>query len=599
MESNSVIAERLQKLRYAMAEQQIDYYLIPTADFHDSEYVNDYFKVREYFSGFTGSAGMLLVEKDAAYLWTDGRYFIQAAMELEGTGIVLMRQREEGVPTLEEFLTTQMKQGQTLGFDGRVMTFGAVESIQNKLKEKEVSICYDKDLAETIWTERPKFPAGKVFVLSEELAGKCVEEKINALRQKLKEKGADAFVLSKLDDIMWLCNIRGCDVECNPVAYSYFYLSMEEAILFLQDEVMNEELSSHLEKSKIIQKDYSLCFSYLKEVREKSILLDQKACSFLVCNLIQENNKIINAQNPTQMMKAVKNETELEKMRTLYLKDSLAVTKFIYWLKKHIKTEEITEITAADRLEAFRREIPEFFDLSFPTISGYGPNAAMMHYEATAEKHAKLCDKGFLLVDSGGQYMGATTDVTRTISLGELTEEEKEHYTLVAAGMIQMTNAKFLYGCTGRNLDILARAPLWEKGLDYKCGTGHGVGYILNVHEGPQALRWQYQRNVEEAVLEEGMDVTNEPGIYVEGKHGIRIENVMVVQKAEKNENGQFMEFETLTFVPLDKNALVFELLNSRQKEWIIKYQETVYQKLSPFLSKEEKAWLWEETRIS
>lgn len=594
---NEKIQERLCKLRKVMEEKQVDYYMIPTADFHGSEYVNDYFKVREFFSGFTGSAGTLLVWKDGAALWTDGRYFIQAAMELDGTGVELMKMREEGVPTISEFLKANVKDGMTLAFDGRVISADEGLAYESMLAEKNAKIVYQQDLAEEIWGDRPEFPAGAVKIIEEIIAGESVAKKLEKVRAEYQKAGANSLFLTKLDDIMWLLNIRGCDVECNPVAISYVYVTNEETVLFIQGRALDDGAKAYLAKQNITVKEYGEAAEFLKGLSNGKILLDCRYCSFAMYKLAQTGCEPVKGKNPTELLKAIKNPMELQNMEKVYMKDNVALTKFIYWLKTNIGKMEITEISASDKLEEYRREIPEFLDLSFPTISGFGPNAAMMHYEATPESFAVLEPRSFLLVDSGGQYMGGTTDVTRTMSLGELTEEEKYHYTLVAAGMIQMTNAKFLYGCTGRNLDILARFPLWSKGLDYKCGTGHGVGYILNVHEGPQSLRWQYLPQVTEYAFEEGMDVTNEPGIYEEGKHGIRIEDVMVAKKDVKNEYGQFMRFDTLTWVPLDRAALEPKYLNDQQREWINIYQQQVYEKLAPFLTEEERQWLWQETR--
>lgn len=590
------IQDRLAQLRRVMKEKQVDYYMIPTADFHGSEYVSDYFKVREYFCGFTGSAGTLLVWKDGAALWTDGRYFIQAAAELSGTGVELMKMREEGVPTVEEFLEQKLREGETLGFDGRVISAENGLSYEKILSSKKVRIRYEEDLAEEIWEDRPDFPAGRIYEVPEPVAGRSVTEKLGEVRDKLRKASTSSMFLTKLDDIMWLFNIRGCDVECNPVAISYAYVSEKEAVLFLQEKILSDKDRSYFKEHGIQLQDYERAAEFLAGREGEKMLLDQRYCSYTMFKLAARGNEAVDEKNPTELLKAVKNPAELANMEKVFMEDNVALTKFIYWLKSNIGKQEITEVSASDRLEQFRREIPEFLDLSFPTIAGYGANAAMMHYEATPENHAVLDTKGFLLVDSGGQYMGGTTDVTRTIALGELTEEEIYHYTLVAAGMIQMTNAKFLYGCTGRNLDILAREPIWEKGLDYKCGTGHGVGYILNVHEGPQSLRWQYLPKVKEAIFEEGMDVTNEPGIYVEGSHGIRIENVMVTKKGEKNEYGQFMYFDTLTWVPLERSAIDVKVLTDRQRDWINAYQKKVYEKLAPFLTEEERTWLAEET---
>ncbi len=593
------IKERLQSLREKMRENGIDYYMIPTADFHNSEYVSDYFKVREFFSNFSGSNGTLVVWQEGAGLWTDGRYFIQAEKELEGTGIKLFRMLDDGVPTIKEFLADNMKNGQVLGFDGRVLSAREGKGFENVLESKKISVRYDKDLAEQIWLDRPSFPSGNVTVLEEKYAGESIDSKISRVREKMKEDDADGFLLTKLDDIMWLFNIRGCDVECNPVAMSYAYLSKEETILFIQEKALQESVKKYLSEHQIQVREYQTVTEYLKEIPEGGrILLDNRYCSYALFKLAGEKNTVVEKKNPTELMKAVKNPVELENMEKVYLKDSVAVTKFIYWLKKNVGKQRITEVTAADYLEKLRRSIPDFLDLSFPTIAGYKANAAMMHYEATPDNAAEVKAEGLLLVDSGGQYLGGTTDVTRTIVVGPISDEIKRHYTLVAAGMLEMTNARWLYGCTGRNLDILARKPLWDIGLDYKCGTGHGVGYILNVHEGPQGLRWRYVEGVDEAVIEAGMDVTNEPGVYVEGSHGIRIENVMVAVNDEKNEYGQFMHFDTLTWAPIDMGAIDEKYLTDEQKKMLAAYQRKVYEKVSPYLTEDEAKWLKEETCI-
>lgn len=595
---NTVIQGRLAALRKAMKEAGIDYYMIPTADFHNSEYVNDYFKVREYFCGFTGSNGTLVVWQEGAGLWTDGRYFIQAERELSGTTVELFRMREEGVPTITEFLQKNMQKSQTLGFDGRVISAQTGKEYEEKLADKQISIAYAKDLAEGIWTDRPAFPAGKVTVLDEQVAGRSFEEKRGDVMEKLEKENADAFLLTKLDDLMWLFNIRGCDVECNPVAMSYGYLTKERSVLFIQKSVLDDEVRAYLDKKGIEVEGYEDVVEFLRGLSTKGkTLVDVRHCSYALYKTLAQKQKPVEKKNPTELLKAIKNPVELANMEKMYLKDSLALTRFIYWLKKNIGKMEITEITAADKLEEFRREIPECLGLSFPTIGGYKANAAMMHYEATPENFAVLKPEGLFLVDSGGQYLGATTDVTRTIVLGPISDEIRQHYTVVAAGMLQMTNARWLHGCTGRNLDILARQPVWNIGMDYKCGTGHGVGYILNVHEGPQGLSWQYAEGRPEAVIEEGMDITNEPGIYVEGSHGIRIENVMVAKNDVKNEYGQFMHFETLTWVPIDMEAIDEKYMTETQRAYLYKYQREVYEKLSPYLDDEEKAWLLRETR--
>lgn len=597
---NQVIQNRLKALRELMKEEGIDYYMMPTADFHNSEYVNDYFKVREYFCNFSGSNGTLLVWQDGAGLWTDGRYFIQAEHELEGTCVELFRMLDEGVPSIEDFLEQKMGQGQTLGFDGRVISAREGKKLEEKLAGKKISFAYEKDLAEKIWKERPEFPHGKVTVLPEELAGRSTEEKQKEVMDKVSQAGADSFLLTKLDDLMWLFNIRGCDVECNPVAMSYGYLTKDEAVLFIQKNVLDEAALEYFGEKKITVKDYWETVDYLKALPGGGkVLIDSRHCSYTLSKTLAERQAVVEKTNPTELLKAVKNPVELANMEAIYLKDSVALTKYIYWLKTNIGRQEITEITAADYLEKLRREIPEWIDLSFPSISAYGANAAMMHYEPTSHNHAVLKPEGLYLIDSGGQYMGGTTDVTRTVALGPVPDEAKKHYTAVAAGMLQLSNARWIYGCTGRNLDILARQPVWDMALDYKCGTGHGVGYILNVHEGPQNMRWRFTDGMAEAVLEAGMDISNEPGVYIEGSHGIRIENIMVAENDVKNEYGQFMHFKTLTWVPIDMDAIDLSRMSEIQKNMLKEYQQRVYEKVSPYLTEEEAKWLKKETEVA
>lgn len=592
---NKVIQDRLAALRAAMSREGIDFYMMPTADFHNSEYVNDYFKVREYFCNFSGSNGTLLVWQEGAGLWTDGRYFIQAEKELAGTTVELFRMQDEGVPTILEFLQQNRKEGQTLGFDGRVVPMS--QGINYEKKLAGMSFVVEQDLAEAIWTDRPKFPAGKVTVLDEKLAGMSFEGKREEVMKKAGEEGADSLLLTKLDDIMWLFNIRGCDVECNPVAMSYAWLTEDETVLFIQGEAVDQDVKAYLAEKQVEVREYGTVADYLRSLPSgRKVLMDKRHCSYALYKIVSGKQTVVEKNNPTELLKSVKNPTELANMEQIYLKDSVALTKFIYWLKTNIGKQEITEISAADKLEALRREIPECIDLSFPSISAYGANAAMMHYEPVPEKQAVLKPEGLYLIDSGGQYLGGTTDVTRTIALGPVSAEQKLHYTMVAAAMLQMTNARFLYGCTGRNLDILARQPIWNMALDYKCGTGHGVGYILNVHEGPQSLRWRFTEGQTESVIEAGMDVTNEPGIYIEGSHGIRIENVMVAENDTKNEYGQFMHFKTLTWVPIDMDAIEMKHLNDVQRGFLAAYQQEVCRRISPYLTSEEAEWLKKET---
>lgn len=594
---NQIIRNRLRLLREKMKENGINYYFMPTADFHNSEYVDRYFKVREYFCNFSGSNGTLVVGEEEAGLWTDGRYFIQAENELAGTGVTLFRMLEEGVPTITEYLEAHMKQGEVLGFDGRVTDCRFGKALEKKLGKKGIVLSYEKDLAEEIWTDRPALPCHEAFLLPEEICGKTCAEKLAEVREKMKEKEAEYFLLSKLDDLMWLLNIRGADVACNPVALSYGFVTEKEMYFFLQKGAVTQKLREYCEKYNIILKDYDEITEFLKNFSyEGKVLYDGRNLNYALYQAVSAKAEGVDAPNPTESLKAVKNAAEIENMRKVYLQDNLVVTRFIYWLKRNAGKVPLNEYTAAMKLDDMRRETEGFLDLSFETISGYKENAAMMHYEATAENHKEIEADGMLLVDSGGQYMGGTTDITRTIVLGQISDEIKKHFSAVAAGMIRLTNARFLYGCTGKNLDILARGPMWDMHIDYKCGTGHGVGYVLNVHEGPQNIRWRFGEGQIEAVLEEGMTVTDEPGVYREGSHGIRTENVLLVRKDEKNGDGQFMQFETLTFVPIDREALDKKYLTETDIRQLDAYHEEVYRRLSPHLSKEEAEWLREVT---
>lgn len=594
------VVMRIEALRKQMAKEQIDYYIVPTCDYHNSEYVCEFFKAREFLSGFTGSNGTLLVTKEEAFLWTDGRYFIQAKNELDGTGIEMKKMGIPGEPSLLEYVKEMLKKGEKLAFYGKTMNCQVGKKLEKIVKQKEALLYYEKDLVHNIWQNRPALPERETFVLPADIAGVSTQEKLSLVREKMKE--ADVHVLSKLDDLMWLFNIRGKDIPCNPVVLSYGIITQTEAFLFLRERAVTEEVRTYLEETGVILKSYEEFYDcFLEVLKEKTykVLLDEREVNYTLYKLAMDNSKVLAADNPTALLKACKSKVELENMRKVYLLDSVAVVKFIYYMKEQMKKPDVclTEMDAAEYIDALRTKIEGYLEPSFTTISAYRENAAMMHYEATCESNKKLEAEGFLLVDSGGQYLGGTTDVTRTISLGKLTEEEKRDFTLVAVGMLRLTNAKFLYGVTGRSLDVLARAPLWAVGKDYKCGTGHGIGYILNVHEGPQRISSSYVPGNIEAVLEEGMVITNEPGVYVENSHGIRTENVMVCQKDEKTQDGQFMRFETLTYAPIDLEAIEPEYMTKQDKEMLNAYHKLVYEKVAPYLEEEEKEWLLYQTR--
>lgn len=592
------IKERLAALREEMRKEGIRFYMIPTSDYHNSEYVNDYFKMREYYSGFTGSNGTLVVGADKAGLWTDGRYFIQAQKELEGSGIELFRMMEDGVPDIPEFLENEMKEEEILAFDGRTVSCKEGLKLEKKLAPKNAHIQFETDMAGRLWKERPTLPKNDILILPKELCGKSTSEKLKEARKKMSEVEAKYWLLSKLDDLMWIMNIRGKDIECNPVALSYAFISADMVYFFVQKEEVTEEFTKYAKDNGIELRDYEEISTFLKAFPyEGTVLIDKNNVNYTLYKIVSKQAKVVEEENPTEYLKAVKNETELERMRDVYLKDSAAVVKFIYWVKKNAGKVKMDELSAAEYIDNLRKKIDGFIDLSFPTISAYKENAAMMHYEASAEECKEISEDGMLLVDSGGQYMGGTTDVTRTIVLGAITDEVKMHFTKVAVGMLRLTDAKFLYGCTGRNLDILARQPLWDIGIDYKCGTGHGIGYILNVHEGPQSIRWRFAEGAKEAIIEEGMVISNEPGVYMEGSHGIRTENVMAAVKREKNGDGQFMGFETFTFVPIDLDAIDTAYMQAEDIERLNRYHKVVYEKISGLLSAEEREWLAEVTK--
>lgn len=587
---------RIEKLRALLKKEGIDFYIVPTADFHGSEYVGDYFSMRSFLSGFTGSAGTLLVSMDEAGLWTDGRYFEQAAREIEGSGITLYKMDEDGVPTIHEYLEKNVKDSQTVGFDGRT-----IDAAFGLKLEKRHKLSYERDIADALWSGRPPVSATKIWILPEKYCGMGVDKKLELVRGKMDDAHAEHLLISKLDDIMWLYNIRANDVEHNPAALSYTFISKDSAVLFVQEKSLTDETKKYFEENHITIREYSEIAQYLEscEIRGK-IWYSEKDVNYFLYKLIEkrgENINNINNENPTALLKAVKNPVELENIRKYYLLDSAELTKFLFWMKRNAGREDIDEFGAAKRIDGMRAKIEGFLDLSFETISAYKANAAMPHYSADSENSSSIYGEGLYLVDSGGQYMGATTDVTRTVALGSITDEMKLHFTKTACAMLRLADIKFLHGCTGRNLDIIARQPLWECGIDYKHGTGHGIGYILNVHEGPQNIRWQYKPEHKEAVLEEGMIVSDEPGVYVKGSHGIRTENILEVVKEQKNEYGQFMAFRHLTYVPIDLDAVDTKYMELSDIERLNAYHRKVYEKLLPYFEGDELEQLKHATR--
>ena len=595
-EEKTMIPERLAALREKMRAYGVDAYLVPTADYHESEYVGTYFKARTYITGFTGSAGTAVITQDEACLWTDGRYFVQAAKELAGTGVTLMKMGQEGVPTVEEYLAANTKEGMTIGFDGRVVNEMLGEALEKTLPERFLS--YRSDLIGEIWSDRPALSAEPVWILDAKYTGESAAERLAKVREKMKENGAEVHILTALDDIAWMLNIRGNDIPCNPVVLSYLVLTETESHLFIQEETLNEKVKQYLANLGISLHPYDAVYDFVSGITGKTILLEKAKVNYTICPSVMGSTTIANVMNPASSLKAVKTPVEMENIRKAHIKDGVAVTRFVYWLKKNIGKIPMDEVSVAEKLESFRKEQEGFIEPSFGTISAYGPNAAMCHYQATKDNFSVLQPKGMYLVDSGGQYYEGTTDITRTIVVGPLTEKEKEHFTITAMGTLRLGNAKFLHGCIGINLDYLARQAFWERGLDFNHGTGHGVGYLLNVHERPNGFRWKMvPERMENAVLEEGMLTSDEPGIYIEGSHGIRTENLMLCRKAEKNMYGQFMRFEFVTMVPIDLDGIDTQYMTEKDVELLNNYHKEVYEKISPYLEGDEKEWLKEATR--
>ncbi len=594
-----MIPERLQALRAEMTKRGIDIYVVPTADFHESEYVGEYFKARAFMTGFTGSAGTAVITQEKAGLWTDGRYFVQAERQLDGSGVTLFRMAEEGVPTVDEYLEEQLPEGGCLGFDGRVVNSTWGKKLLGIAEKKNGRLYVNEDLVDLIWTDRPALSKTSPFILEEKYSGKSTAAKLADVRAKMREAGADTHILTCLYDIAWLLNVRAHDIKCVPVILSYLVMNETDCIWFLQEEVLDDTVKAYLQENHISTRPYEDIYEYVKTIPATAkVLMNESGVNYRIHNSLADGIEVINQVNPTELMRAVKNPVEVDNTRNAHVKDGVAFTKFMYWLKTNIGKIPMTEISASDYLEERRKEQDGFIEISFNTISAYGANAAMMHYSATPESNAELKPEGFLLVDSGGHYYEGTTDITRTMALGPITDEMRLHFTTVCRSNLNLANAKFLYGCCGLNLDILSRGPLWDLNIDYKCGTGHGVGYILNVHEGPNGFRWRIvPERKDNGTLEEGMITTDEPGVYLEGKYGIRTENELVCHKGEKNEYGQFMYFENITYAPIDLDAIDPDEMTGREKKMLNEYHAMVYRVLSPYMTEEENEWLKHYTR--
>ena len=595
---------KIGQLRDRMKELGIDAYLVPTADFHESEYVGEFFKCRHFLTGFNGTAGTAVITMDKAGLWTDGRYFVQAEEQLSGSEIKLYRMGEPEFPTLDEFLEEELPVDGCLGFDGRVVNSELGYGLQNLLQEKNVTINCSKDLVGEIWTSRPAMSCEPIWSLDVKYAGKSTVEKLSDLRDAMKKNKAQIHLMTALDEIAWLFNLRGNDIVNNPVFLSYALITQDEAYLYVQKEAIKEdtkmgkEVCAALAEAKVQVKEYAEFLQDVAALKNEKILLERKKASFAVCESIDASCRIIDEMNPCATMKAVKNATEIENMRRAHLKDGIAVTRFMYWLKHTIGTCDMTEMTAAHKIEELRAEQGNYIEPSFVTIAAYKENAAMCHYHPSDEVCKKLKPEGFLLVDSGGQYLEGTTDITRTYALGPLTEKEKEYYTIVAAAMLKVSTMKFLHGCRGINLDYTIREAFWKRGLDFAHGTGHGVGYLSNVHERPNGLRWKVvPERQDSAVIEPGMICSDEPGLYFAGDFGTRTENLILCVEDEKNEYGQFLKFEFLTKAPIDLEALDTRFMDDADIERLNTYHKDVYETISPYMNDEEKEWLKHVTR--
>ena len=591
------IPERLTNLRAKMAEKGIDVYVVPTADFHQSEYVGEYFKARKYITGFSGSAGTAVITKDEARLWTDGRYFIQAAKQLQGTTVELMKMGEPGVPELTEYLEKILKSGETLGFDGRVVSVGEGQEYADIAAKKGAKVEYHEDLIDMIWTDRPELSKAPAFSLGIEYTGESTADKLKRTREEMEKAGANAHALTTLDDICWTLNIRGDDIEFFPLVLSYAIIKMDSMELYIDESKLDDAMKADLAANNVNLHPYNDIYEDIRKLDESTVLMiDPGKLNYALYNNIPENVKKVEERNPAILMKAIKNPVEVENIRKAQIKDSVAHIRFMKWLKENVGKMEITEMSAPDKLDEFRAEMGNFIRPSFEPISSYGEHGAIVHYTSSPETDVVLKEGNLYLTDTGAGFWEGSTDVTRTYALGEIPQKMKDDFTLVAISNLQLGNAKFLEGCTGMVLDILSRKPFWDRNLNFNHGTGHGVGYLLNIHEGPAGFRWKYRKG-ETEVLQEGMVITDEPGIYIEGSHGIRLENELLCCKGEKNEYGQFMYFDAITLIPMDLDAINPDIMTAEEKKLLNDYHKKVYETISPYLKEEEKEWLKKYTR--
>lgn len=585
----NLVDEKIKQIRYFMKENKITTYMITLSDFHNSEYPCEYFKGIEYISGFTGSSGTLIIDMNSSYLWTDGRYFIQCENEISGSEIKMMKMAIEGYPSTFEFIEKNLKEGDVFGFDGRTVSFEDYRKFLEISKRNKFEIKMDLDILEKIWKDRPELPKKPAFLLEEKFSGESFGEKIKKIRKIMEEKEVDIHILSTLDDIAWLLNLRGDDIKYNPFVMSYLVILKDKVLLFADNFKFSNEIKEYFNKNSIVLYEYFKFYNYLKDIDEnKKILLDYNNVNSLIVKNLNKNIMIINSENPTILLKAIKNSIELENTRNCHIKDGIAITKFMYWLKnQNFEEKDIKELDAVEMVEKYRREQKGYLGNNFSTISAHGKNSAMMHYLPSEKSNDRLRNGSFLLVDSGGHYYEGSTDITRTFAIGKVSEEMKKHYTYVLKSLISLSKLKFPKGTTCGNLDTVARSVIWNLGFDYRCATGHGVGYLGGVHEEPNVLRGKSQ-----VVMEKNMVTTIEPGIYLENKYGIRLENEVISKKIFENEYGEYLDFETITLVPFDSDAIIYEYLDESEKEWLKKYNDKIINKIGNCLEIEEKEWL-------
>jgi len=580
-----------------MQEKHIDIYIVPTADFHQSEYVGEHFKARAYITGFTGSAGTAVITLHDAKLWTDGRYFLQAAKQLEGTGVTLMKMFEPGVPTIEEYLEAELKSGQTLSFDGRVVSVGEGDEYASIAKKNGAKIDYQEDLIDAIWTDRPPLSEEPVWFLEEKYSGESTESKLSRIRKEMEDAGCDTHIVSTLDDICWTLNIRGNDIDFFPLVLSYAIIKKDSLELYIDERKLDDKLKTIFKKEGVRLHPYNAIYEDVKKLPENAtVLIDKSKLNYAIFNNIPNAVSIVNKRNPEILMKALKNPVEVENIKKAEIKDSVAHVRFMKWLKENLGKIRITEMSASEKLDEFRAEMGNFIRDSFEPISSYGPHSAIVHYSSSPETDVELKAGSLYLSDTGAGFYEGSTDITRTYALGEVPKKMKDDFTIVAISNLQLASAKFLQGSSGLTLDILARKPFWDRGLNYNHGTGHGVGYLLNIHEGPAGFRYKFRAGETEEI-QEGMVITDEPGLYIEGSHGIRLENELLARKGVQNEYGQFLYFETITLIPFDLDAISLDMLNEENRKLLNDYHKRVYEEIAPHLNEEEKAFLKKYTR--